>query len=62
MNVQKQIARYIYAKGITISHISKNTGIDYETLRLSLNANRRMSADEFVKVCRCLGLGIDDFQ
>ena len=61
MNVQKQIARHIKHKGITISHIAKNTGITYELLRASLNAARRMSADEFVKVCKCLGLEIKDF-
>ena len=61
-DVQKQISEYITLKGIMISHISKNTGIRYELLRLSLNAKRRMSAEEFVKVCKCLGLEIRDFK
>ncbi len=62
ISVQKQIALYINDKGITISHISKETGIRYELLRSSLNAERRMSADEFVKVCLCLGLELKDFK
>lgn len=61
MDIQEQISRYINKKGITIAHISKNTQIKYELLRLSLNGNRRMSAEEFVKVCRCVGLEIKDF-
>jgi hypothetical protein len=60
-SVQKQIAKYIDNKGITIMHISQKTGITYELLRLSLKANRKMSADEFVNVCRCIGLELKDF-
>ena len=61
MDIQKQISMYMSDNGITISHVAKCTGITYELLRLSLNANRRMSADEFVKVCKCLGMEIRDF-
>ena len=43
-------------------HISQKTGITYELLRLSLKANRKMSADEFVNVCRCIGLELKDFE
>ena len=49
-SVQKQIAKYIDNKGITIMHISQKTGITYELLRLSLKSNRKMSADEFVNM------------
>ena len=60
-SVQNQIAKYIDNKGITIMHISQKTGITYELLRLSLKANRKMSADEFANVCRCVGLELKDF-
>ena len=61
-SVQKQIAKYIDNKGITIMHISQKTGITYELLRLSLKSNRKMSADVFVNVCRCIGLELKDFE
>lgn len=61
MNVQKQILQYMQCNGITISHVAKKTNIDYELLRLSLKANRRMTADEFVGICKCLSLEIKHF-
>lgn len=45
-SVQKQIAKYIDNKGITIMHISQKTGITYELLRLSLNANRKKTSTQ----------------
>ena len=59
-SVQKQIAKYIDNKGITIMHISQKTGITYELLRVALKSNRKRSAEECVNVCRGIGGELKD--
>lgn len=47
--------------GIPVSELARRAGIAYETLRVSLEGNRNIKADEFVSLCHELGLEIGDF-
>lgn len=54
MKVQKELAKQIKAIGIPVSVIGRATGINGESLRRSLRCERKMSADEYVKVINYL--------
>ena len=38
--IQHKISKYMIQNGITIAHVARMTGIDYEMLRRSLRENR----------------------
>lgn len=48
-------------RGISVAELSRRTKIEYQSLWLSLNGGRRITALEFVRLCRELKLDIDDF-
>ena len=44
--IQHKISKYMIQNGITIAHVARMTGIDYEMLRRSLRENRVLTADD----------------
>lgn len=48
--------------GITKAELARRVGMDDELLRRSLLGNRKITADEFVKLCGILGLNLADFK
>lgn len=54
MNIESYIAEYIKNQGIKLSFLSDATGIQYELLRRSLKNDRKLRADEFIKICNVL--------
>jgi predicted transcriptional regulator len=58
--VYEVVRDYIEDHGITMTHVSKKTGIPLELLRRSLNGTRRLQADEFISICACVGIDISD--
>ena len=54
MSIQKELAETIKTYGIPVSVIARRTGLNGELLRRSLRCERRMSADEYVKVTNYL--------
>lgn len=49
-------------RGISIAHVARKTGIDYQLLRLSMLGERRLHADEFIMLCNELGLDLEQFR
>ncbi len=42
--------------------LAEQVGLTYETMRRTLNGERKLGGDELVKFCNILGLSIDDFE
>ena len=49
-------------RGIPVSELSRRTEIEYQALRNSLDGARNITANEFVVLCRELGLSLSDFE
>lgn len=61
MNLQSNINSYLKSKGITQSFLAKHTGMTTNALNLSLNGNRKLVADEYIKICNALKVPYDFF-
>lgn len=61
MNVGVMIKEYLEEKGITQVFLSRKTGIDTAKLNLALNGGRRISLDEYARICYVLGVNTDKF-
>ncbi len=48
-------------RGIPVRELARRTGLDPELLRRSLAGQRKLRADEFVRLCWELGLDTQDF-
>lgn len=53
--------RNIKDRGIPVSELARRTSLDPELLRRSLAGQRRLRADEFVRLCLELKLDTKDF-
>ena len=62
MQTYQIIADAVERQGITKTALAKKMGMDVELMRRSLNGTRKISADEFVKLCSILKLKLRDFQ
>ena len=54
MNINEQINNYVVENGIKQTFLSKETGMSKDTISKILNNNRRIMADEFLKICQAL--------
>lgn len=61
MNVQNRISEYIRNAGIKQSVICKKTGIRTDTMSAIMTSRRKMTADEFEKICIALDKEPNDF-
>ena len=61
MTVLEVIKKAQEERGISVAELARRTGITYENLRVSLHGNRKITAPEFVGLCRELNLDVDDF-
>ena len=55
------IKQFIDSKGITQASIAKKAGMTKVSLSESLRGNRRLTADEYVRICDALGVSADFF-
>lgn len=57
------VSKYIHMRGISIRKLAGKTRISYKALYPSLRANpeRKLRADEFMRICECLGASPDTF-
>lgn len=63
-SVTKNVAQYVNEKGINLSKMSRDTGIQYGKLYASLcdtRKDRSLRDDELVKVCKFLGINPMNF-
>lgn len=61
MVVQSIVAQYIKTMGFKQSVIASKTGLSENAVSAILNGKRKMSADEFAKICKAIGKEPNDF-
>ena len=61
MVVQSRVAQYVKEAGIKQSFISEKTGLSENVISLIFNGKRKMSADEFAKICKAISKAPNDF-
>lgn len=48
--------RAIENRGVKLSYIAKKIGLSVDLLSKSINGKRRLNADEFLRICKVLGV------
>lgn len=61
MMVQSVVAQYIKDMGIKQNWIASKIGMSENAISAILNGKRKMSADEFARICRAIGKEPNDF-
>lgn len=61
MCVGQKIKAYISSNGIKQKFLAEQIGISEQKLCLSLNGDRKLSFEEYEKICGCLGVNTDKF-
>lgn len=56
--VSEKLKDLIAAKGITYSFIASQTGIKLDAISRSLMGKRRLTADEMLRICRCVNIDL----
>lgn len=59
--IYQAIREYIDRMGFTQTAVAKNAGMTKVALSESLRGNRRLTADEYVRICNALGVSADFF-
>ena len=61
MKAFEVIGRRREERGIPVAELARRVDMPYESLRVALDGNRRITADELVELCTELGLELKDF-
>lgn len=61
MVVQSKVAQYLKEQGIKQSWLAQKTGLTDNMISGILNGTRKMTADEFVRICKAIGKNPNDF-
>ncbi len=61
MQTYLEIKKYLNENGISLTFVSKKTGIPLASLSLSLAGKRKISLDEYERICGALGVSVDRF-
>lgn len=56
------IKSYMISKGIKQSYVSEKTGIPAPILNMMLNDNRKIEANEYMKICDAIGVPLEQFK
>lgn len=62
MNVCESLKAIIKGRGITYTHLSRETGIPIDAISSSLNGKRNLKADEFIAICSAAGINMQSFR
>lgn len=61
MNLYLAIGLYLENNGITQTYLSERSGMTTNALNLSLKGKRKLTADEYIKICDALKVPYDLF-
>lgn len=61
MATQGRVADYIREMGIKQSVIASKTGLSEQTVSTIMKGKRKMTIDDFVKICKAIGKEPNDF-
>ena len=56
------IKEYLESNGIKQSYVSDKTGIPAPILNMMLNNNRKIEANEYMKICDAIGVPLEQFK
>ena len=56
------IKKYLIENGIKQSYLSEKTGIPSPILNMILNDNRKIEANEYMRICGALGVPLEQFK
>lgn len=56
------IKKYLERNGIKQIFVSEQTGISANKLNMMLNDNRKIEANEYMKICDAIGVPLDYFK
>lgn len=56
------IKEYLIENGIKQSYVSEKTGIPAPILNMMLNDNRKIEANEYMRICDAIGVPLDQFK
>lgn len=56
------IKAYLIENGIKQSYVSEKTGISAPILNAILNNNRKIEANEYMRICDAIGVPLEQFQ
>lgn len=59
--VAERMMRGMKDMGLSITDLSRESGIGFELVRRSLHGTREIKAPEFIQICRVLDLTLEDF-
>lgn len=59
--VWKALAKYINERGIMQSHLAQVTGMTTQQICNILNGKRKLDVEEYINICRALGVPCDYF-
>ena len=59
--LNENISAYLKRNGITQSHIAETVGIHQQTFSNMMNGKRKLTAEEYVRICRALGKSTEYF-
>lgn len=61
MTVISVLKGEVEKRGLTVADEARRAKVDTEALRRSFRGERRLSVDEFLSLCKDLGLNVSDF-
>lgn len=56
------IKKYLEENGIKQAFVSEKTGISAPILNMMLNDNRKIEANEYMKICDAIGVPLEQFK
>ena len=56
------IKEYLIENGIKQSYVSEKTGIPAPILNMMLNDNRKIEANEYMRICDAIGVPLEQFK
>ena len=56
------IKAYLIENGIKQSYVSEKTGIPAPILKMMLNDNRKIEANEYMRICDVIGVPLEQFK
>ena len=56
------IKKYLIENGLKQSYLSEKTGIPSPILNMILNDNRKIEANEYMRICDALGVPLEQFK
>lgn len=56
------IKKYLEENGIKQTFVSEKTGIPAPILNMMLNDNRKIEANEYMKICDAIGVPLEQFK